>query len=268
MKRTSLMMTLVIVAFFLTGCGFEIVDTGHRGVQTRFGEVYKDSLPEGLHWYNPFTENIQELDVRVQKWSFDTMVYTKDIQQAKLDVTVTYSLEPAAAPLVLQTLGADWADKVVGQDVFDRIKSVAGQFEAAHLISERNRAVAQMLEEVRKELTPKHVVVQGLAVTNIDFDDAYEQAVERKVVADQDALAAANKTKQVIAEGEQNKARAIADAEAMRARASAIRENQSLIEWERLQVQKLAIQQWKGQVPQYQFGSGGVVPFMNIEPQK
>lgn len=266
MKRFMVLLALAIP--LLTGCGFEIVDTGHRGVQTRFGEVYKDSLPEGLHWYNPFTEDIREMDVRVQKWEFDTMVYTKDIQQAKLNVTVTYSLDPNAAPLVLQTLGTEWAEKVVGQDVFDQIKSVAGQYEAAHLISKRNHAVAQMLEEVRKELTPKHVIVQGLAVTNIDFDDAYEKAVERKVVAEQDALAAANKTQQVIAEGEQTKATANADAEAMRARANAIRENQSLIEWERLQVQKLAIQQWKGQVPQYQFGSGGVVPFMNIEPER
>lgn len=262
------LLCIAALTIALTGCGFEIVDTGNRGVQTHFGEVYPKPLEEGLHWYNPFTENIKEMDVQVHRWDFDTMVYTKDIQQAKLNVTVTYSLDPSAAPVVLQTYGTDWASKIVGQDVFDRIKGVSGQYEAAHLISERNKAVAQMLDEVRTELTPKHVIVRGLAVTNIDFDDAYEKAVERKVVAEQDALAAANKTKQVIAEGEQNKVRALADAEAMRARANAIRENQSLIDWERLQVQKLAIQQWKGQVPQYQFGAGSVVPFMNIEPGK
>jgi regulator of protease activity HflC (stomatin/prohibitin superfamily) len=265
MKRFLVIATLAVA---LTGCGFEVVDTGYRGVQTTWGKVHNESLPEGLHWYAPWSDNIIEMDVRTLKWEFDTMVYTKDIQQAKLNVVVTYSLDPVAAPVVLETLGNDWAEKIVGQDVYEKIKNVSGQYEAAHLISERSKAVQQMLEEVREVLGPKHVKVQGLAVTNIDFDDAYEKAVERKVVADQDALAAINKTKAVKEEGEQNKARALADAEAMRARASAIKENQSLIEWEKLQVQKLAIQQWKGQVPQYQFGGGGVVPFMNVEPAK
>jgi len=261
------LIVLCLLAFALTGCGFEIVDTGHRGVQTTYGKVHPESLGEGLHWYNPITDNITEMDVRVLKWEFKTPVYTKDIQKADLDVTVNYRLEPAAAPAVLAEVGTEWADKLVGQDVFDGIKSIAGKYEAAELISNRGRAITEMYDEVRKVLAPKHVQVTGLAVTNIDFDDGYENSVERKVVAAQDALAAANKTSEVVQEGEQNKARAKADAEAMADRARAIRENQGLIEWERLQVQRAAIQKWNGTVPSWS-GGNGAIPFISVEPPK
>ena len=57
-----------ITALFMTSCGFEIVDTGFRGVETNFGKVIGGSLTEGLHWYNPFTSNITELDVREKQF--------------------------------------------------------------------------------------------------------------------------------------------------------------------------------------------------------
>jgi len=258
-------LVIAAMSILLMGCGFEIVDTGHRGVQTTWGEVNKTSLGEGLHFYNPFSDNVIEMDVRTQRWEFKTPCYTKDIQTAELTAVVNYNLEPAAAPVVLSEIGVDWGEKVVGQDVFDAIKAICGRYDASTFIAERAQAVAQMLEETRRVLGPKHVQVTGLAVTNIDYSDVYERSVEDKAKAEQEAQAEKNRTVKVREIAEQRRIDAMADADAMRSRAAAIRENQGLLEWERLQIQREMIKQWKGQVPQYSFGSTGVVPFMNIE---
>ena len=56
MKKIS----VIALMFLLSACGMEIVDTGYRGVETRFGAVVGEPLSEGPHFYNPFTSNITE----------------------------------------------------------------------------------------------------------------------------------------------------------------------------------------------------------------
>ena len=262
--RAVALIALVLTA--LTGCGFEIVDTGHRGVQTRFGEVYKDSLPEGFHTYNPFTEDITEVNVQLQRWDFKTICYTQDLQEATLDATATYSLIPSAAPITFQTIGKDWAEKVVGQDIFDRIKGVCGIYTADKLISQRTKAVSEMTASVAAALKANNVMLTGLAITNIKFSDEYDTAVEAKAVAEQQAQAEKNRTSRIRELALQRTIDADADALAMRSRAAAIRENQALLQWEALQVERERIKQWKGGVPLYQFGgnSSGGVPLIQL----
>jgi len=92
MKKSNLFLAMFCV-LFLVGCGVEVVDTGHRGVKTRFGKVIGDSLPEGLYFYNPITTTISEMDTRVQKWSAKTEAYTNDVQQVEVSFTVNFALE-------------------------------------------------------------------------------------------------------------------------------------------------------------------------------
>lgn len=85
---------LCFLLWGLVGCGFAIVDTGHRGVKTRFGEVVSGPLPEGFYLYNPLTSVIVQLDTRVQKWSRDTLCYTQDIQNVKVNYSINYRPDP------------------------------------------------------------------------------------------------------------------------------------------------------------------------------
>ena len=54
----NIVMWLVIIVIAvavvtIAGCGIKVVDTGQRGIQTRFGKIASESLPEGLYFYNP-----------------------------------------------------------------------------------------------------------------------------------------------------------------------------------------------------------------------
>ena len=42
---------IILAAATLSGCGFEVVDPGYRGIETRLGKVVGEPLPEGLHFY-------------------------------------------------------------------------------------------------------------------------------------------------------------------------------------------------------------------------
>ena len=78
---------IVLVALVLSGCGVHTVDTGHRGVKVRFGQVEGEALTEGLYFVDPFTTSIIEIDTRTQRWDDKTDAYTKDVQVSHIAFT-------------------------------------------------------------------------------------------------------------------------------------------------------------------------------------
>lgn len=252
MKR---LMVLSLLILTLAGCGFTTVDTGHRGVEVRFGKVVSESMPEGFYTYNPFTSSIIEMDTRILKREGSTQAYTKDVQQANISFVLNYRLDPATAHIVYQTVGRDWAEKLVGQIVAEEIKREIGQHEAVEIIAKRAEAARHIEEAIKVKLWERHIIVSGLQLTNIDYSDAFEHAVEAKVVAMQRAIEEANHTKQIAEQKAQAILRAEGEAESIRIRANALAQNQKLVEWE-------AVQKWDGKLPQYQLG--GATPFIQV----
>ena len=240
-------------------CGFEIVDTGHRGIETRFGEVVGKSLPEGLHFYNPFTSNITELDVRVNRSELDLQTYTKDVQQAVIRVVTTYSLNKDAAHLVFQEYGIDYAVKILPQAVEGAAKAVIGNWDAVDLISNREKARALIELNLAASVKDKHILISKFEITDIAYNETFEVAVEKKVTAIQYAIEAKNKTVQIQEEANQQVIKAKAQAESMTIRAQALSSNKNLIEYE-------AVQKWNGVLPTMML-SNGATPFINLGKQ-
>lgn len=263
------MKSLFVVAAFalLTGCGWQTVDTGHRGVETHFGKVVSESLPEGLYWYNPFTSDVVQMDTRIQKWDGKTTAYTRDVQQASVFFTLNYRLNPSMAHIVYQTVGEDWIDKLVGQVVHEEVKREFGQHEAVDIVAQRDKAARAIEATIVAKLATRNVIVTGFQLTNIDYTTEFEHAVEAKVIAQQSAIEEQNRTVQkqelanqqiVAAKGnaESTILNAKAEAESIRIRATALEQNAKLVEWE-------AVQKWDGKMPQYMMG-GGATPFIQI----
>lgn len=253
-------------AMLVSGCA-EQIDAGHRGVRMSFGEVEQVSLPEGLYWYNPIGGAIVEMDVRQLKWSAATAAYTRDVQQATVAVTINYRLQPDKAHTVYQTVGDDWANSQLPQIVFSAIKNEAGKWNAVDIIANRATVQKTVEEAVAKALAPKYIVVERVEITNIDYDPAFEKAVEAKVIAEQDALRSKNQTVQIQeqakqsviqaqAEADSQLVKAEAEAKSIRIRADALAQNPKLVELE-------AVKQWDGKLPQYVLGNGSV-PFINL----
>jgi regulator of protease activity HflC (stomatin/prohibitin superfamily) len=257
---------VLVFATVVTSCSATKVDTGHVGLKVRFGKVVEGPLPANLYFVNPFTTDMVQMDTRVQKWESKTQAYTKDVQQAGVDFVLNYSLDPRQVSVVYQTVGIQWGEKLVGQVVIEEIKREIGQHEAVNLVAQRAIAARTIEANVTKLLAAKNVVVSGLQLTNIDYSDEFEHAVEAKVVAQQNAIQEQNRTVQVrekatqqieTAKGnaEATVLNAKAEAESIRIRANALEANAKLVEWE-------AVQKWDGKLPVYSMG--GAVPFINL----
>jgi regulator of protease activity HflC (stomatin/prohibitin superfamily) len=257
---------VVIGMVMLVSCSMTTVDTGHRGVKVRFGEVIGEGLSEGLYFVNPLTTDIRNIDTRVQSWNANTQAYTRDVQQATMQFVLNYRLDPTKAHIVYQQVGADWAAKLIGQVVLEEMKREVGQHEAVDLISQRDTAARTIETNVTGLLARRNVIVTGFQLTNIDYTNEFEHAVEAKVIAQQNAIEEQNRTVQVrekanqqieTAKGnaESTILNAKAEAESIEIRARALERNAKLVEWE-------AVQKWNGTLPQYMMGSA--MPFINV----
>ena len=263
MRKILIWAAVIFIAIFVlsvAGCGIKVVDTGQRGVKTRFGEITSTSLPEGLYFYNPITSNIIEVDTRVQRQDGDTESYTRDVQQAHIKYTLNYRLQQDKAHIVYRDIGRDWEQKLIPQVVLGTLKEVVGKWDAVDLIANRDKAGTAAFEAIRKNLSERSVDVLRFEITDIAYTHEFENSVEQKVIAQQKAIEEQNRTKQIEEQARQKVLSAEAEAKSMQIRAEALEQNAKLVEWE-------AVQKWNGVLPQYMLG-GGTTPFINLNPGK
>lgn len=252
---------LTITTLFLTGCGFEIVDTGYRGIQTRFGEVVGEPLPEGLHFYNPITSRIKEFHVRQETWSDKSAIFTKDNQRVDITFAVTYSPNEKAVTKIFKEIGREHEliSKIVKPTVLGTLQTEIGKIVADELNQKKDAIQKETFRQLKENLMPKDVIVYDMQLVDVDFEDAYEKAAEEKVVAIQMAAKAKNETVKIEEQAKQTVVTAKAQAEAMRIQSEALSKNQNLIQYE-------LAKKWDGALPQYMMGNS--VPLIDFKSMK
>lgn len=246
----------LLTVLVITGCG--TVDTGHRGIWVKFGEVVGEPINEGLYFYNPFVWDLLEYPVREEKWTEHTQIFTRDTQQVDVEFTIIFHVVPGKVGTLFKEVGrpTDLANNIIRPVVLGSIKDAIGQVIADNLVGEREKVTKSAQVEVTENLRSRHVEVTDLQLTNINFDDAYEKAVEEKVVAIQQALKAKNETVKIKEEAAQTVLTAQASAESMRIKSQALSQNKGLVafEW---------VQKWDGKQPQIIMG-GSSVPMLDM----
>jgi regulator of protease activity HflC (stomatin/prohibitin superfamily) len=92
---------ILAVVFFST----TTVAAGNRGVLLQLGAVKATILSEGFHFKLPFIQNVQQVEVRVQKEESSQTAASKDLQMVTANVAVNYSVDPEAVNTLYQEVG-------------------------------------------------------------------------------------------------------------------------------------------------------------------
>ena len=253
---------LAVIALFVLGVSscsmITTVDTGHRGIKTVFGKVVGEPLSEGIYFNSPFSTHIAEIDIRTKRMDGEASTYTKDVQLSKITYAVNFSVDGTKAGDLFRTVGLDYATKLIPQATEGALKSTLGKWEAVELIANRDKARHEVEEFLKSNLAPRGILIEGFQIMNIDYSKQFEEAVESKVVAIQNAEQAKNQTVQIQEQANQQIITAKATAESMKIRAEALSQNKGLVDYE-------AVQKWDGHLPQYMLS--GATPFLNMTPK-
>jgi regulator of protease activity HflC (stomatin/prohibitin superfamily) len=258
-KIVSISIALVVGVFILTIITpFGIISPGERGVVINLGNVTGDLKDDGPYFRIPIYQRIQKMSVQIQKVETEATAASKDLQTVNATVALNFSLEEAALSSLYEKVGDEKTIslKLLNPSLQDGIKAVTARFTAEELISRRPEVSSQMRDFLRDRLSPYGITVGEINIVNFQFSPSFDQAIEAKVTAEQEALASKNKLEQTKYEAQQQIESAKGKAEALRIEGDALRSNQQLLELR-------AIEKWNGDVPTY--WGGTALPFINVQ---
>lgn len=237
---------------------FGTVAAGERGVRTRFGAVVGE-VGQGLYVKIPIIESVVVIDVQTQKEQTNAEAASADLQTVHAVVAVNYNVDISKVQELYTNIGLDYKSRIIDPAIQEAVKSSTAKYTVNELISKRPQVQDDIRSSLINRLSPQFIDVGAVSVVNFDFSDSFNKAIEAKVTAEQNALAAKNKLDQVKFEAEQTIATAQAQAEAIKIQAQAIN-SQGGADYVQLQ----AINKWNGALPA-QFVPGSAIPFLNLK---
>lgn len=211
---------LIIVALM----SFTVVGATEVGVVTTFGKM-NGTIAPGAHFINPFSD-VHKFDTQTQKESTEAKSASKDLQEVSTAVALNYSINAENISGLYLAVGDSLVTRIIDPSLQESIKAATAKYTAEELITKRAVVTEEILSNVKagveERLPGAHVTVGAIAITNFDFSPSFNAAIEKKVTAEQDALAAKNKLAQAEYEKAQRIAQAQGEAEAIRIQATAI----------------------------------------------
>jgi len=192
------------------------VDAGYIGVLTNFGAPSQDTLEPGLHWRTPFISNITEIDVTPNTATTTESAATHDQQNVSTAIAVTFQVNPADAVYIYQNFRdiPSLQNTIIAPIVSNDVKAIVSIYDAQDLITRREQLASEIKQKISDDLRTYDVIVDGVNITNFDFSQAYEQAIENKQIAQQNALEEQYKLQQVQVSAQQQVVQADAQADA------------------------------------------------------
>jgi len=248
---------------------FVVVDAGHIGVVTVFGNVEKEPLYNGLHVVLPYKDVVQ-MDTRVQKHEARYDAASVDIQAVHAVMALNYRLIGDRAPEVYRTVGLRYEQSIIDPAAAEVLKANTAVHAANDILQQRPKIKADVQDGLTKWLLKYGIQVTEVSIKDIRFDKDFEQAVERKQIAqqvaeqkryevDQAKREAESKVARERGEGAALQARAEGEAAALRLRAAAEAEYNSKVTQSLTPtlIQQQYLAKWDGKLPQFVTGSGG-----------
>jgi regulator of protease activity HflC (stomatin/prohibitin superfamily) len=284
---TAIVAIAILVGIFAISADcITTIPTGHTGIVTTFGRVEDYTYEAGVHTKAPW-QQVVKMDNRIQKAIVDMSCFSSDIQEVDTSYTINYQIEKANAQTIYRTIGQDYYTTIILPRIQESVKSMIAKYDAEKLIASREQLSSQIREDLTAKLAVYNVEVIDASIENLDFSDAFTNAVEAKQVAAQEKLKAEIQQEQanieakaaaeravIAAQAEAEKAviQAEAAAEAQRKEADAkayagekeaeanekiaASLSQELIDYK-------TVEQWNGELPTY-VGGEGTMPILNF----
>ena len=252
---------VVIAVVFVLGGALGTVGAGQRGVLLSFQAPTGEIKEEGLYYKIPFVEQVVLMSTQIQKYTAPATSSSKDLQVVSTEVTLNYQLNAASVTKIYTDLRQDYETRIIQPYIQEAVKSTTANYDAEELITQRPKVKDELQNLIAERVKPLGIDVVQLSITDFQFSPAFQDSIEAKVRAVQQALEAENALKRVEFEAEQAITRAKAEAEGLRLQKQQI--TAQLLELRQIEVQRTAVEKWNGVMPSV-VTSGGPVPMLDV----
>src|SRR5438067_11195609 len=186
--RFVVLFFVLIILVILLFASAASVPTGHVGVLTLFGRVTGETLPEGIHLINPL-KSVQKLSVQTQAVKESANVPSNEGLILALDTSLLFHLDKTKAAFVYQTVGENYAEKIVEPTLRAAIRASTSAHSANALYTNARDLVQQQIQdELSVQLASRGVIVENVLLRDVQLPAMLKGSIEAKQQAEQDAL--------------------------------------------------------------------------------
>jgi Membrane protease subunits, stomatin/prohibitin homologs len=231
-----------VFALLLVIGSITTIETGERGVVTRMGKLHS-VMDEGLNFKLPIVDNVTKISIRESNFPIKAEVSSRDMQTVLVDVSLIYSVNPMEIGTLYQRFGTSYQDILVAPTLAEITNSIIAEYPIESFVEKRSEISDRIRAAFVEKTQGNGLIVKSLLITNHDFSDEFNNAIESKKVAEQNAM------------------KAKYELEAKRQEAEAQKIKHASLTQEVLQ--EMAINKWDGKLPTY-WGGNGPLPVMNF----
>jgi prohibitin 2 len=167
--------------------------------------------------------------------------YSSDLQQVKIDVRVLYRVPESSVVAIFRDYLDEPFDSLVKPRVAEALNEITARRSAELIVQKREEVKSQALESARRKVGDV-LVIEDIVLENINLTNALENAIEAKMVQEQEAARSRFAQQQAQTEASTVVIKAKGEAESIVLRGKALQENPSVLE---LQI----IERWDGVTP-------------------
>jgi len=218
-----------------------VVEPGHRGVEVLLGKVSPGFKPEGFGFKIPFITRIVPQLIRQQTAKMTADCYSSDLQQVKMAVRVLYRVPESSVVTIFRDYAGEPFDALIKPRIAEALNEITARRSAELIVQKREEVKSQALDSARRKVGDA-LVIEDLVLEDINLTEALENAIEAKMVQEQEAARSRFAQQQAQTEASTVVIKAKGEAESIALRGAALRENPSVLE---LQI----IERWDGITP-------------------
>jgi regulator of protease activity HflC (stomatin/prohibitin superfamily) len=221
---------------------YHIVPPGHRGISVTLGKVDPSVRGEGLNFKKPFMERIVDLPIRQISVEGRAAAYSSDLQTVVLTFKTLYRVPEQHVVEIFQQFQGDPYVTLVEPRIQEELKQTTALYRAEELVKNREKIKEQVLAKVAAAVGTM-ISLTDIPITNFDFTDELEKAIEQKTIREQEALAKHFELEKAKKEAEITIVNAEAEARSVQIKGEALKTSPEVISLE-------IVKRWNGVSPQ------------------
>ncbi len=230
----------VFLFIFMLSC-YHIVPPGHRGISVTLGKVDPNVRHEGLNFKKPFIEKLVDFPIRQNTVEGQAASYSSDLQTVQVAFKTLYRIPENQVVAIYQQYQGDPYQTLVEPRIQEELKQTTSLYRAEELVKSREKIKTEVLDKVKKAVGDL-VFITDMAITNFDFTDELERAIEQKTIREQEALAKSFELDKARKDAEITVVNAEAEARSVKIKGEALRNAPDVISLE-------IVKKWNGVSP-------------------
>jgi prohibitin 1 len=160
------------------------IDPGEVGLKVKRGVLSEGNFVAGRYTKGPRTSYII-FSTRVKEVTLKTMLPTKEGLEAKVDLTMLYHLKPDAIRTIYLTLGMNYQNEVIMNNLSAIARETCLHYRAMDLMTQRDSLEVSIFKNINADIGHYGFVADQVLIHDIDVPQEIDNAIEKKVLSEQ-----------------------------------------------------------------------------------